>query len=48
VHNRVLASRLFEVTEPAPQEDAYGGVQAAAKAVANVLEQIARFVLANR
>jgi cholesterol transport system auxiliary component len=45
--NRVLAGRLFEAIEAAPQEDAYGGVRAADKAVTQLLTQITRFVIAN-
>ena len=42
--NRVLASRLFEIHEPAPSEDAYGGVQAANAAVTGTLREIAEFL----
>lgn len=42
--NRVLASRTFETTEPAPSEDAYGGVQAANIALERMLSELAAFV----
>lgn len=44
--NRVLAGRTFETTEPAPSEDAYGGVQAANIALERVLTELAAFVAA--
>lgn len=40
---RVIASQLFDIREPATSEDAYGGVQAANRAVARLLEDLARF-----
>lgn len=40
---RVIASRLFDETENAPSDDAYGGVTAANSALQRVLEQIAEF-----
>jgi len=40
---RVIASKLFEETEPAPSDDAYGGVAAANSALQRLLEQIAEF-----
>ena len=40
---KVLATRDFEVTVPAPSEDPYGGVQAANAAVRQVLEQLTAF-----
>jgi cholesterol transport system auxiliary component len=43
---RVLATRLFERVMPAPTEDAYGGAQAASKATAALLEELAAFVVA--
>lgn len=43
----VLATQLFEVVEPAPTEDAYGGVQAANRAVQQLLEQVREFVVRN-
>lgn len=42
---QVLATQLFEATEPAPSEDAEGGVRAANKAVEKVLEELAGFVM---
>ncbi len=43
--NRVMASRRFQDVEAAPSDDAYGGVQAANKALARLLGEIARFVV---
>lgn len=40
---RVIATELFDIREPAPSEDAYGGVLAANRAVARLLEAIAGF-----
>jgi cholesterol transport system auxiliary component len=40
---RVLATRLFEETENAPTDDAYGGVTAANVALGRMLEQLADF-----
>jgi len=40
---RVIATRLFDISEAAPSEDAYGGVIAANRAVARLLEQLAAF-----
>jgi cholesterol transport system auxiliary component len=40
---RVLADRVFEALEPAPGNDPYSGVQAANRAVAKVLAQLAAF-----
>ena len=42
----VLATQLFEVMEPAPSEDAYGGVLAANAAAQRMLGEIRDFVLA--
>ena len=42
---RVLASRLFDVREPAASADAYGGVQAANRAVQALLEELAEFCI---
>ena len=42
----VLATQLFEAVEPAPSEDAYGGVLAANAAAQQILGQIRDFVLA--
>lgn len=39
----VLATREFDVTEPAPSDDPYGGVLAANRAVKTALQQIADF-----
>ena len=39
----VLATRIIEAVEPAPSEDAYGGVVAANKALSRVLEELAQF-----
>ena len=41
----IIATRLFEAVEPAPSENAYGGVQAANEAVRQVLEQILTFII---
>ncbi len=43
--NHVLGTQLFEVVEPAPSEDAYGGVQAANKAVQRLLGELQEFAL---
>jgi cholesterol transport system auxiliary component len=43
--NHVLGTQLFEVVETAPSEDAYGAVQAANKAVQQVLEKIQDFAV---
>ena len=43
--NSLIASRLFEVSEPAPSEDAYGGVQAANQALSKVLGELAAWLL---
>lgn len=40
---RVLASQLFDESENAPTDDAYGGVTAANAALQRVLEQVAAF-----
>ena len=42
----VLGTQLFEAVEPAPSEDAYGGVLAANAAAQQMLGQIRDFVLA--
>jgi cholesterol transport system auxiliary component len=42
---RVLGSQLFEISEAAPSEDAYGGVQAANRAVARLLEELVAFCI---
>ncbi len=41
VERRVVAAEKFEAVEPAPSEDAYGGVVAASQAVAHVLGDLA-------
>lgn len=46
VEQRVLAARTFEAVEPAPAEDPYGGVVAANRAVARVLEELAAWCAA--
>lgn len=38
--SRVVGTKMFEVEEPAPSEDAYGGVLAANRATATMLAQI--------
>jgi cholesterol transport system auxiliary component len=43
--SHVLSTQLFEAVEPAPSEDAAGGVQAANRAVARLLGEITAFVL---
>ena len=40
----ILASRYFELFEPAPSEDAYGGVLAANQASAKLLTQMAEWL----
>lgn len=40
---RILASRVFAESEPAPSEDAYGGVIAANRALQRILEQLPEF-----
>jgi cholesterol transport system auxiliary component len=40
---RVVATRLFDIRAAAPSEDAYGGVQAANRAVAQLLEALTDF-----
>jgi len=40
---RVIASRTFDIREAAPSEDTYGGVIAANRAVAQLLEELATF-----
>ena len=41
--NRVLATRLIDISETADSEDAYGGVQAANRASARLLGELAQF-----
>jgi cholesterol transport system auxiliary component len=40
----ILASRYFELLEPAPSEDAYGGVLAANQATAKLLTEMAEWL----
>jgi cholesterol transport system auxiliary component len=42
---RIIASRIFSITIPAPSDDPYGGVLAANQAVADLLGKISRFVV---
>jgi cholesterol transport system auxiliary component len=42
---RVIASRLFDIQEAAASEDTYGGVLAANRATAQLMEQLSRFCL---
>lgn len=46
VANRVVATRLFEIIEPATTDDAAGGVSATNRAIGKVLEELAQFLLA--
>jgi cholesterol transport system auxiliary component len=39
----VLATRVFEIVESAPSDDAAGGVEAANRAVSRLLDQVAEF-----
>ncbi len=41
---KILGTKRFELTEPAPSEDAYGGVSAANRAVSRLLDQAAAWV----
>jgi len=41
---RVMGARMFEALEPAPTDDAYGGVLAANRAVATVLTGVNEWV----
>jgi cholesterol transport system auxiliary component len=41
---RIISTRDFEVSEEAPSDDAYGGVIAANRATAKLLEQVADWV----
>ena len=43
VENKMLASRLFDLREAATSEDAYGGVQAANRATARLLDELIQF-----
>lgn len=42
---RVLATKLFDETENAPSEDAYGGVIAANRALQRILDQLTEFCM---
>ena len=42
-HDRMLATREFDLIERAPQDDPYGGVIAANRALARLLQQLAAF-----
>jgi len=44
-NRQVVASRAFHTLQPAPTDNAYGGVQAANTAVAALLTEIAEFVV---
>ena len=44
-HRQVVASRTFHTLQPAPTDNAYGGVQAANAAVAELLAEVADFVV---
>jgi cholesterol transport system auxiliary component len=44
-HRRVLGARRFEVVEPAPSDDAYGGVRAANGAVSRLLAKVVEFCI---
>ena len=44
--NTLLASRLFDEREPAPSENAYGGVQAANRALSRILSDLTAWLLA--
>ncbi len=45
---RVLATRLFDLTEPAAAGDAYGGVVAANRAVQQLLHELAQFCVSHQ
>jgi len=47
LERRVLATAEFEAVEPSPSEDPYGGVIAANRAVARVLDEIAKWCAEN-
>jgi len=44
--NTLIASRLFELRELAPSDDAYGGVQAANRALTTLLSELTAWLLA--
>jgi cholesterol transport system auxiliary component len=43
---KVIGTRSFEIFEPAPSEDAYGGVIAANRAATRLLDELAQWVIA--
>jgi len=43
LEHRILATAAFEAVEPSPSEDPYGGVIAANRAVARVLDEVAKW-----
>ena len=45
--NRVLATRTFDLRKPATSEDAYGGVQATNRAIAELLDELTKFSTAH-
>ena len=47
LERRVLANAAFEAVEPSPSEDPYGGVIAANRAVARVLDEVAKWCAEN-
>ena len=47
LERRVLATAAFEAVEPSPSEDPYGGVIAANRAVARVLDEVAKWCAEN-
>lgn len=42
---RIIATRVFDIREPAETDDTYGGVQAANRASATLLQQLAQFCI---
>jgi len=46
--NNVIATRQFDMTEPADSDDTYGGVVAANRAIAGLLDELTQFCIANR
>ena len=47
LERRVLATAKFEAVEPSPSEDPYGGVIAANRSVARVLDEVAKWCAEN-
>jgi cholesterol transport system auxiliary component len=45
--HQIIATQQFNISEPAPENNPYGGVIAANKATAELLQQITEFCLAN-